>query len=315
MKKPSIPPNERKRLAQLDSLGVLDTQAEERFDRISRMAKRLFNVPIALVSLVDENRQWFKSCFGISASETSREISFCGHAILNSDVFIINNALEDNRFIDNPLVVNDPKIRFYAGCPLVVNGYRLGTLCLIDQVPREFDEQDVSALQDLASMVEHELTAVQLATMDELTGISNRRGFLMLAQSSLNYCIRNHIAVTLAYLDLDLFKEINDHYGHAKGDEILVMFADSMKATFRNSDIFARLGGDEFVLLFSNTTRDQALHAIDKFRASLAEIKIAHGYPHRVEFTCGIVEFTPSKHPTMEALLEEGDKLMYQLKH
>ena len=150
MIKPDNPKNENNRLETLRSLEVLDTQAEERFDRLTRMAKRMFGVPIALVSLVDANRQWFKSCIGLSASETSREISFCGHAILGSEVFIIPDTIKDERFADNPLVLNDPNIRFYAGCPLKVNGHRLGTLCIIDQAPRNFERGDIDALKDLS---------------------------------------------------------------------------------------------------------------------------------------------------------------------
>lgn len=161
MKTPEVAPDEEARLKALRSLDILDTLPEERFDRLTRMAKRMFGVPIALVSLVDENRQWFKSCMGLGdASGTSRDISFCGHAILGDEVFVVPNALEDERFADNPLVSNDPSIRFYAGCPLVVNGYKLGTLCVIDEMPRIFGKEDIEALKDLAAMMEQELSAV-----------------------------------------------------------------------------------------------------------------------------------------------------------
>ncbi len=112
MRTPDIPENEDIRLKSLQSLDVLDTQPEERFDRLTRMCKRLFGVPIALVSLVDENRQWFKSCVGLSVSETPRDISFCGHAILGNEIFMIPDTANDERFADNPLVLNDPHIRF-----------------------------------------------------------------------------------------------------------------------------------------------------------------------------------------------------------
>ena len=167
MKKPDIPHDEEARLQILRSLDVLDTPAEERYDRLTRTAKRLFGVPIALVSLIDENRQWFKSCVGVSVSETSRDISFCGHAILGNEVFVIPNAIEDERFADNPLVVNDPKIRFYAGCPLTINGHKMGTLCLIDTVARSFSAEDIEALKDLAHAVEQELENKELRIAKE----------------------------------------------------------------------------------------------------------------------------------------------------
>ena len=191
MKTPDIPEDEQTRLKTLKSLDVLDTIPEERFDRLTRMCKRLFDVPIALVSLVDENRQWFKSCVGLDVSETPRDISFCGHAILGNDIFTIPDAASDARFTDNPLVIDEPHIRFYAGCPLrSPNGSKLGTLCIIDRKPRTLSEEDLETLKDLAAMVERELEAVQLATIDDLTRISNRRGFMTLAQHSLNLCNR-----------------------------------------------------------------------------------------------------------------------------
>ena len=161
MLEPAIPTDEAKRLATLVGLNILDTPSEERFDRITRIAQRIFNVPIALVSLVDSNRQWFKSCAGLDATETPRSISFCGHAILADEAFVISDALLDSRFADNPLVTGAPKIRFYAGQPLKAsNGSRLGTLCVIDRKPHQLTPSDLDALRDLAAMVEGELDAL-----------------------------------------------------------------------------------------------------------------------------------------------------------
>ncbi len=158
MIEPKTPADEEERLAALQALRVLDTPAEERFDRITRIARDLFKVPIALISLVDADRQWFKSKTGLDAAQTPRSISFCGHAILGSEIFLVENALEDPRFLDNPLVVGPPGIRFYAGMPLQSGtGRKLGTLCLIDQSPRRFDEDDVRRLHDLAAWAEREL--------------------------------------------------------------------------------------------------------------------------------------------------------------
>lgn len=155
---PSLPSDENERLAALHSLALLDTPAEERFDRITRIAQRLFDVPIALVSLVDRSRQWFKSAQGLAASETPRDISFCGHAIHASEVFVVENTLSDPRFADNPLVAGPPDIRFYAGAPLsTTGGFRIGTLCIIDSKARTFSAADRAALRDLASWAEGEL--------------------------------------------------------------------------------------------------------------------------------------------------------------
>lgn len=314
MKKPDIPRDEQTRLETLRSLDILDTPQEERFDRLTRMAKRMFGVPIALVSLVDETRQWFKSCVGLDASETSREVSFCGHTILDNSVFVIPNTLEDQRFADNPLVVNEPNIRFYAGCPLSLNGHKLGTLCIIDQKPRSFEKEDIEALRDLGAMVERELAAVQLATLDELTNISNRRGFMMLAQHSLNICARQKIPAALVFMDLDKLKPINDKFGHAEGDHALMAFASQMKNLFRDSDLFARLGGDEFTVLLTNTTKQQAEEVIGRFSRSLKKYNQEAQRGYDVTFSFGIVEFNVEKRPMIDELLADGDSLMYMMK-
>lgn len=315
MKKPDIPQNEQSRLKALRSLDILDTPPEERFDRYTRMAKRMFGVPIALVSLVDENRQWFKSCFGLPVSETPRDISFCGHAILGKEVFVIPDALQDERFADNPLVTEEPHIRFYAGCPLSsIDGSKLGTLCIIDQEPREFTEEDIDTLHDLASMVEQELAALEMATVDELTGITNRRGFMSLAQYILNLCIREKLPATLAFMDLNEFKPINDTYGHAEGDRALIEFSNELKGSLRNSDLFARLGGDEFTILLANTTCDDAELVIRKLSKSLKDYYNNSDHPYELTFSYGVVEFNPQTHQSIEDLLHEGDELMYQRK-
>lgn len=164
MLEPSTPADEAQRTATLRNLHILDTPAEERFDRITRIAQRVLGVPIALVSLVDSNRQWFKSCQGLAASETPRGISFCGHAILDDAPLIIGDALSDPRFADNPLVTGEPRIRFYAGHPLKhSNGSRLGTLCVIDRRPREMSAADLAALADLAAWAEEELNVLNMS--------------------------------------------------------------------------------------------------------------------------------------------------------
>jgi phosphoribosyl 1,2-cyclic phosphodiesterase/CheY-like chemotaxis protein len=156
--KASIPEDEDRRLASLRELRVLDTDPEERFDRITRLAAAVFDVPIALVSLVDKDRQWFKSCYGIGAKETPRDVSFCAHVVYNRETMLVADALMDPRFADNPLVVSEPRIRFYAGCPLLlVDGSCVGTLCLIDTRARSLSGTDVGLLQDLRDLAVQEL--------------------------------------------------------------------------------------------------------------------------------------------------------------
>jgi GAF domain-containing protein len=158
MKPPPEPADEASRIAALRALLVLDTGAEDQFDAITAYCASRFGVDVALVSLVDANRQWFKSACGLDGRETSREVSFCGHAILEDSVLVVPDALSDERFHDNPLVTGPPRIRFYAGAPLKLSGgHRVGTLCLIHGKPRRLAEEDLAHLAELAAAVSLEL--------------------------------------------------------------------------------------------------------------------------------------------------------------
>jgi len=146
--------HERERLDALRAWRVLDTEAEASFDELTQLASRLCGTPIALVSLVDENRQWFKSRVGLDAEETPRDVAFCSHAILESSTMVVEDTQLDDRFANNPLVVGDPRIRFYAGAPLVDScGHALGTLCVIDREPRKLNEEQMLALELLSHQV------------------------------------------------------------------------------------------------------------------------------------------------------------------
>ena len=315
MKKPGIPEDEKSRLKTLVSLNILDTFHEERFDRLTRMACKLFDVPIAVVTLVDDKRQWFKSCIGLNVTETARDISFCGHAILSDEVLVVSDTEKDVRFADNPLVIGDPHIRFYAGCPIKsLSGSRLGTLAIIDGKARTLSKQDLEVLKDLASMAERELAFIELATIDELTGLSNRRGFMTSARYVINLCDRQEISCSLIFIDLNNFKNINDQFGHAEGDRALVTFSNLLKNNFRNSDVLARLGGDEFVVLLTDTTKSDAETAMRKLQKSIDEyyFKTDHGY--KISCSYGIAGPDFNQHITIEKLLKDADSLMYEHK-
>jgi len=154
-----LPDAEERRLHTLEQYNVLDTPPTDAFDRITRLAARLFEVPIAMVNFIDRKHQWCLSAHGLSLERTAREVSFCARAIQQKDVMVVPDARTDERFADNPLVTGEPHIRFYAGAPLTApNGYRLGTLCLIDDEPRSFSTEDRDTLTDLAGVVMDELT-------------------------------------------------------------------------------------------------------------------------------------------------------------
>lgn len=317
MKAPQHPANEAQRLVQLREMNILNTPPEERFDRLTRLARRLFDTPVALVSLVDASQQWFKSVAGnYQASSTPRDISFCGHALLQQDVMVVEDARQDERFHDNPLVTGEPHIRFYAGCPLRgPGGVNVGTLCILGPEPRAFSAEDCATLRDLAGMAEAELAAFQVATCDEMTQITNRRGFMTLGQLVLNDCLLKQRPACLTFLDLDKFKLINDTLGHREGDRALMDFADAMKVSFRQWDLFARLGGDEFVVLFNGLRQSDAEALLAEFARFLQQQTAGLNRRYALRFSSGVVEFDPARAQSLEQLLDASDARMYAAKN
>ena len=314
MQTPPKPINETLRLRSLQSLKILDSSAEERFDRITRLASRMFNLPIALVSLVDCNRQWFKSRQGLDVSETTRDVSFCGHAIMHEGPLLVPDTLQDSRFRDNPLVTNPPHIRFYAGHPVhSPDGSRVGTLCVMDRIPRDLAAVDLTVLGDLAAMVDRELSLLSLATIDELTHLCNRRGFLELAACVLALCQRNGQGATLLTIDLDGFKAINDTYGHAEGDTVLRQFGTMLLKHFRTSDVIARLGGDEFCVLASAATEQSVVDSIARFTAWYAQSELAAAHPG-LSWSVGLAEFHSIVNTPLDQMLRAADERMYKAK-
>ncbi|HUN80396.1 MAG TPA: SpoIIE family protein phosphatase [Phycisphaerae bacterium] len=163
-----MPADEAKRIESLRALKILDTPHEERFDRITRLATEIFDVPIAYVSLVDTDRQWLKSARGMNVCQTNRDVSFCGHAIMRDEPLVVSDTLNDPRFQDNPMVRGEPRIRFYAGHPVSgPGGYKVGTLCIADRRPRELSDREVNALRDLARVVERELSLSDVILLQE----------------------------------------------------------------------------------------------------------------------------------------------------
>ena len=309
---PPTPVDELLRLETLRNLKILDTEAEERFDRVTRLAKRIFGAEIALVSLVDSDRQWFKSRAGLEATETPRDISFCGHAILQDDVFVVPDASKDPRFHDNPLVMGDLGIRFYAGAPLISGeGHNLGTLCIIDTKDRAFDDDERDSLRDLGSMVSDELTAF----VDELTGLANRRGFNVAVDNVINNIEYGTNLASLILFDLDFFKNINDEFGHQAGDEALQTFAGIMTEVFRKSDVVCRLGGDEFCVLLPNASEEIAAERVQILREKVDQENAKNLRPYNVEFSAGVctTDSTDGR-ISISQIIDRADKLLYMNK-
>lgn len=296
----------------LRALSLFNANPDERFDRLTRLAKRVFGVPVAKVTLVAPEMVHPVSCAGEQEAPIPRELSFCSHAIQSDDIMIVPDTLDDGRFADNPFVTGDPHVRFYAGCPLVVmNGCRLGTLCLVDRIPRTMTQEDILLLKDLAATVEHELTAMHMAIVDGLTGLVNRRGFETLAQNGLNICLRMRRPASLLFFDLNGFKAINDTFGHAEGDLALRNFASALKQTFRSTDIIGRLGGDEFAVLLLDSGPPDTRAAIERLRTIVTSLNEKERRGYALRFSVGHVDHDGLEPADVGRMLLDGDTRMY----
>lgn len=346
MIKPQKPLDEEARLSALRRYEILDTAAEVAFDDLVSIAAGICSVPSATVSLIDSDRQWFKARQGLEDSETSRESSFCAHAILDPNhVTIVPDATADLRFRDNPSVTAEDGIRFYAGSPLLSSdGFAIGTLCVFGSEPKQLDVFQVNALQALSRQVsqllelrrvskelnlqlqdrqwyEQQLHDYQAALetqnadlteqtrTDPLTGLSNRRAFAVALAAAMEKSLASGQPLSVAVLDIDHFKTINDLHGHAVGDEVLVALADMLKSQFSSQGMAARYGGEEFVLLFPDSTPDQARLQCEFVRQGASLLPI--GLP--VTVSLGLAGFR--RHDdTPDDMFRRADQALYAAK-
>ena len=299
----------------LHALNILDTGTDERFDRITRLAQRVYATQAAQVNLIEEDRVWFKSSLGFGGTEGPRELSFCTHTILQTGATVVGDARDDPRFTDNPYVREDPNIRFYAGHPIdAPGGEPVGTLCVFDNVPRDPTDFDAEALRELAAMAEAEIASLSLAIGDELTGLSNRRGFEMLGERLLAAARRLGLPLTAVYADLDNMKSINDRFGHDAGDRALKETAQIIAKALRGSDLIARLGGDEFCTILAGAESDAAASAVARIEADLTKRNATSHEPFDLSLSVGLTESLPGEESTLAELTAAADAAMYEAK-
>lgn len=322
---PPLHPHERRRLEVLSDLELLDTPTDYYLNALVGLASRIFSVETVLVTLVAEDRQWFKARIGLDAIETPREMSFCAHAILEHQPLIVEDATKDVRFYDNPLVEGQPNIRFYAGQPLFISGQPIGTLCLIDSSSRRLNEAELKNLKDLVLLVEGYITMrsqtaqiAQLrrvlngerrkAMLDPLTQTWNRLGLCRLLDAWQAEA-EDQAQIGIAYCDLDRFKSINDQYGHAVGDQVLQGAAKALSASLREGDLIGRLGGEEFVVLVKLETLSEMIGIGERLREA---VELASDLPSPLTVSIGTAIL--GKGETFEQALERADQAMYMAK-
>jgi len=298
-----LPENEASRVATLHGLGILDTPRESRFDRYTRIAARAFERPIALISLIDRRRQWFKSAVGIGIEETPREISFCGHAILGDGVFEIQNAQLDPRFRDNPLVVRSPRIRFYAGAPLIApNGHRLGTLCIIDRIPHQLSDAEKTTLNNLADTVVGEM----LRPVDAEADRSDRVTHTISGASFFNAIPDEHgLSVLLFDIDDVLASHDDKNSGLSPG----AIFSQLLHDHFPTARSIAHIGDYHFcVLLKPDETHDE-VRAINRLCSDAKKLLcFADGHEFLTPFV-GHLRYNPDGDASRDDILLDAERM------
>jgi diguanylate cyclase (GGDEF)-like protein len=304
---------ERHRLRVLRSHAILDTPPEAPFERITKLAAAVLGVPMAAVTLVDEDRQWFKSEIGLGVCETPRDQSFCAHTMYEPEAMVVRDATLDPRFAGNPLVTGGPSVRFYAGVPLVTrSGIPLGALCAIDSAPRDVTARELDLLTDLAKIACEQLELRYLASLDDLTGAMRRTSFLSHLEHDLQAPSVHGTSVLM--IDVDHFKTLNDRFGHAAGDHALVEMVGVFRANLREDDYIGRLGGEEFCVAVPDAGQAAAYRIAERLRQSLEDARICfEGQVLPVTISVGVAAALVGDGDA-PALLQRADTALYEAK-
>jgi diguanylate cyclase (GGDEF)-like protein len=325
------------RIAALRALGMLDTPAEDRFDRITGMAKRLFGAHAAMITLVDADRQWYKSSTSDSVETRTEAWSFCANAVQSTGPLIVDDASKHPVYSQNPIVASAPHIRFYAGVPLAApDGHQIGTLCIIDRRARQLSLAEIDDLIELARSAESELqvralSAAQLQLVNELSATRELARVDPMLRTWTRDAIEKILDIELAQkrkdggqlgialVDVDRFKSINDTHGHHAGDATLKEIATRIRSSTRSTDALGRYGGDEFLLVFADVDRPTLEIICEKIRQRAAAEECQWGNARwRPSITAGAVhvDFALVQAPVDRMdLIAAADRALYEAKH
>jgi diguanylate cyclase (GGDEF)-like protein len=300
-----LPPDESQRLRDLERQGVLDHPGDEHFDRLVTLTASVLDAPIALISLVDRDRQWFLARHGLEVKETPRQMAFCAHAIAGDETLVVPDASQDQRFNTNPLVTAEPNIRFYAGTPLQSReGHNLGTLCVIDRQPRQFGSKQVTLLEELAQLVLRELELRRKLTVNPLTGLANRFSFLEQAQPELQRARADHDSLAMLALELDQFSQVRIRWGQEASDRALHDVAACLQAQHRPQDLLGQIGDQAFAMLMVDVDQDAAMERAEAIRTGIAELGgVFRASGHQLSISGGLTLLAPDEGCPQELLL------------
>ena len=310
-----LPADEEDRLRELDRLGVLGTRSDVHMDRLVELATLTFDVPMAAISLVTADRQWFLSQKGLAVNQTPREVAFCAHAIMSSRVMVVPNALEDDRFRGNPLVTAEPLIRFYAGAPLRSgNGHNLGTLCVIDRRPMQPRPAQLRQLELLSELVIRELDLRRQIALCPVTGLPIRQRFLSIATNEFKQAKAAHTQLSLLLFDIDNFRTINNRWGHDAGDNVLADLCNMSRQFLKEKDFAGRLGDGEFALLLVDTCAEQALDTAETLRHAVSTMPGVHNHSDVRLHISGGLTCLGSQDRVFDDLLRRAEKALHLAK-
>lgn len=329
----TIASTETLKLTSFPRSSLLYTPLEDRFERITRLARRALDVPVAALTLVDTSKQWFKSVTGWNVSELAIESSLCRWTLESGSPTLIGNLASDPRTSCHALVAGAPKFRALASMPLKNDAdITVGTFCVYDTKPREFSSGERQALEDLANVAQQEYLSDRMnefyaaltqklgvarreSMMDALTHLWNRRGASVLLDNAMSRADRTQNALALALLDLDDFKRVNDTYGHQVGDEVLRRMARRLVASTRSSDFSCRLGGDEFLVLMVDTDAQAALQIAERVRTDAAGLPIrTRRGDMSISLSLGLTVRMPGERVAADDLIARADQGLMQSK-